>query len=259
MLVTAQNKMPAAIVITQSYDGELLQTLRFPFGDPSLLERLHENLDFVKDVLRGLGSPDTIEAGLFGWCRVETDVVEGFLDGFWVMNQMSIHPPTVREYVHAQARIGELIRWRILVHALAQPTVALGREDIGIADVGPIGLINRSRLKSDPTSLGVITDPGDELYGLTPADVADAEKRALQREFPTRGRAYRSKRSPEEGLLILYPVSASSAPRQGAANRIRLFPEGAAGCTVIGYALSFPFSTSPATVTYVQGPESRRR
>ena len=132
-------------------------------------------------------------------------------------------------------------------------------EDLGITDVGPVGLISRSRLKSDPTSLGVITDPGDELYGLTPADIADAEEQAALREFPTRGKAYRSKRSPQEGLLILYPISANSAPGRRAANRIHLFADGADRCTVLGYAVSFPFSNSPATVTYIQGPESRRR
>jgi hypothetical protein len=259
MLVTAENKMQAAQEITQSYDGELLQTLRFPFGDSSLLDRLQENLDFTREVLTGLGPPATAEAGLFGWSDISTNVILDFLDGFWVLNQTSIHPPTVREYIHAQSRIGELIRWRVLVHGLAQPTQLLGTEDLGITGIGPVGLISRSRLKSDPTSLGVITDPGDELYGLTKEDIDDAEERAALREFPTRGKAYRSKRSPQEALLILYPISANSAPGQRAANRIPLFPDGAERCTVLGYAVSFPYSNSPATVTYIQGPESRRR
>ena len=30
-----------------------------------------------------------------------------------------------------------------------------------------VPLIARSRLKNDPTSLGVVTDPGDELLGLS--------------------------------------------------------------------------------------------
>lgn len=260
MLVTAENKMQAAAEITQSYDGEMVQTLRFPFGDPSLPDRLQENLDFTRGLLRGLGSPTTNELGLVGWADVSTDVVQDFLDGFWVMTQTSIHPPTVRDYIHEQSRLGELTRWRILVHGLAHPSAALGSEDLGIADIGPVGLISRSRLKSDPTSLGVITDPGDELYGLTEDDRADAEERAALREFPTRGKAYRAKRSPQEGLLILYPISANSAPTSSRAmNRIPLFPEDAERRTVLGYAVSFPFSNSPATVTYVQGPESRRR
>jgi hypothetical protein len=258
MLVTAQNKMQAAREITQSYDGELLQTLRFPFGDPSLLDWFQENLDFTRRFLNELGPPATMELGVFGWTDVSTELVQGFLDGFWVMNQTSIHPPTVREYIHAQTRVGELTRWSVVVNGAARPTDALGTEELNIAGVGPVGLINRSRLKSDPTSLGVITDPSDELYGLKAEDVADAKERAANREFPTTGKAYRSKRSPQEGLLLIYPISANSIPGRNAKNRIQLFDDGADRRTLLGYAVSFPFSTSPATVTYIQGPESRR-
>jgi hypothetical protein len=260
MLVTAENKMLAATEITQSYDGELVQTLRFPFGDSSCLDRLRENLKYTRAFLSRIGPPATNKAGLVGWTDLPTDAIQDFLDTFWVMMQTSIHPPTVRDYVHEQARLGELIRWQVLVHGLAQPTEALGREDLGIVGVGPIGLISRSRLKSDPTSLGVITDPGDELYGLADEEIKDAEDRAARREFPTRGKAYRSKRSPQEGLLILYPISGNSRPSNNrAVNRIPLFDDSAERCTVLGYAVSFPFSSSPATVTYVQGPESRQQ
>lgn len=259
MLVTAENKMQAAQEITQSYDGELVQTLRFPFSDASLLDRLQENLDFTRELLKGLGAPATDDSGLIGWNEVGTDVVLEFLDGFWVLNQTSIHPPTVREYIHAQSRSGELLKWSVVVRAAAHPTDALGHEDLGIVSVGLVGLINRSRLKSDPTSLGVITDPGDELYGLTTEDIEDARERAADRDFPTLGKAYRSKRSPLEGLLLIYPISANSIPGRNAKNRIQLFPDGQDRRTVLGYAVSFPFSDSPATVTYVQGPESRRK
>jgi hypothetical protein len=107
--------------------------------------------------------------------------------------------------------------------------------------------------------LGVITDPGDELFGLSADDIADAEERAADLEFPTKGKAYRSKRDPREGLLLIYPISGNSIAGLNAKNRIPLFGESGERRTVIGYAISFPFSKSPATVTYIQGPESRRR
>ncbi len=114
-------------------------------------------------------------------------------------------------------------------------------------------------VSKDPTSLGVITDPADELFGLSKEDIADAEERAANQDFPTRGKAYRSKRDPQEGLLLIYPISGNSVAGRNAKNRIPLFGESEERRTVIGYAVSFPFSESPATVTYVQGPESRRR
>lgn len=210
-------------------------------------------------MLSSLGPPSVTENGQPGWIDVDVGFVQEFLDNFWVMEQTSIHPPTVRAYIQAQTVQRELTRWRVLVCAASTPTEHLGTEELGIEDMGRVGLINRSRLAKDPTSLGVITDPADELFGVTPSDIADAEERAANREYPTRGRAYRSKRSPEEGLLLLYPISGHSQPGRNARNRVALFDETDDPLTVVGLAVSFPVSESPATVTYVQGRESRRR
>jgi hypothetical protein len=260
MLVTAENKMRDAREISQSYAGELVQTLRFPFGDPALNDHLIENLEYTRQMLSSLGQPATVANGRPGWVDVDVAFVQEFLDNFWVMEQTAIHPPTVRAYVQAQRTQNELTRWRVLVCGAANPLPRLGIETLGIAGLPEVGLINRSRLAKDPTSLGVITDPSDELFGLTPQEIADAEERAGAGEFPTRGRAYRSKRSPEEGLLLLYPISGRSQPGKNARNRVALFGDDVEDPpTVLGLAVSFPASESPATVTYVQGPESRRR
>lgn len=259
MLVTAENKMREAREITQSYDGELVQTLRFPFGDPALGDHLLENLEYTRQMLSSLGPPTDLDNGRPGWAAVDVGFVQEFLDNFWVMEQTAIHPPTVRAYIQAQVGQRELTRWRVLVCAAPNPTELLGTEDLGIQGVSQVGLINRSRLAKDPTSLGVITDPADELFGLSADDIADAEDRAAAREFPTRGRAYRSKRSPEEGLVLIYPVSGRSQPGRNAKNRVALFDDSDDPPSVLGLAVSFPVSESPATVTYVQGPESRRR
>ena len=259
MLVTAENKMQDAREISQSYDGELVQTLRFPFGDPSLIDRLQENLEYTRQMLSSLGAPAAVENGRPAWTNVGVDFVQEFLDSFWVMDQTSIHPPTVRAYINEQVRQRELTTWHVLVSAAARPTELLGREDLGIAGVDSVGLINRSRLAKDPTSLGVITDPDDELFGLTAAQIAEADQQWAAREYPTHAHAYRSKRDPTEGLLLIYPISGNSVAGHNAKNRIPLFGDGEERRIVLAYALSFPFSQSPATVTYIQGPESRRR
>jgi len=259
MLVTAENKMRDAREITQSYEGELVQTLRFPFGDPALADHLRENLEYTRQMLSSLGPPTAVDGVRPGWVDVDVTFVQEFLDNFWVMDQTAIHPPTVRAYIHEQTLQRELIRWRVLVCSATTPTERLGSEDLGIEGVGAVGLINRSRLSKDPTSLGVITDPSDELFGLSSEAVADAEDRAAAHEFPTIGKAYRSKRDSEEGLLLIYPISGSSTPGRNARNRIALFGDREDRPTVLGFAVSFPVSQSPATVTYVQGPESRRR
>jgi hypothetical protein len=256
MLVTAENKMRDAREISQSYAGELVQTLRFPFGDSSLNEHLLENLEYARQMLSSLGAPATTTDGQPGWVDVDVSFVQEFLDNFWVMDQTSIHPPTVRSYIQAQVAQRELTRWRVLLCGATNPR--LGTENLGVEGMREIALINRSRLAKDPTSLGVITDPSDELYGLSQRDVAEAQAAAAAGDFPTRGRAYRSKRSPEEGLLLLYPISGRSKPGPNARNRIALFGDEVSPPTVLGMALSFPVSDSPATVSYVQGPDGRR-
>jgi hypothetical protein len=265
MLVTAENKMRDASEISQSYHAELVQTLRFPFDYPSLGDDLQENLEYTRQMLSSLGPPNDPSKGRPGWSGVNVDFVQEFLQNFRVMEQIAIAPDTVRAYIQAQVKQGELLRWRVLVCCASNSagknstrSDQLGREDLRIAEYGTIGLINRSRLAKDPTSLGVITDPDDETYGLSREDIADAELKAANQDFPTRGKAYRSKRSPQEGLLLIYPISGYSVPAANARNRVRLFHESDEPRTLIGYAVSFPDSKSPASVTYVHGPESRR-
>ena len=256
MLVTAKNKMRDAQVVQQSYDGDLRQTLRFPFRDPQVM---FENLDIARRWLAALGPPNASQNVRPAWVNVPVGAVQTFLSDFYVADQAAIDPPTVQRYIQEQLRNQELVRWSVVVCAAERPDVRLGTEDLGIADHGPVATVNRSRLKLDPDSLGVITGPSDELFGLTAAQIEEAEERYADREYPTKGKAYRAQRPPEEALLLLYPISRFSEPGKNARNRIALFDDPHAAPTLIAYALSFPFSRSPATVEYVTGLPSRRR
>ncbi len=256
MLVTAKNKMRDARVIQQSYDGRLVQTLRFRFADPSWLEH---NLDATRTFLSSIGPPTDVHGTRPAWRDVGVADVQRYLDALNVIDHARMDLATVQRYISAQTRTGELIRWRVLVCAAERLRDDLGTEDLTITGSGPVPTMMRSRLKNDPSSVGVITDPGDETYGLTPEEIEDAEERAAAGEYPTRGEAYRAKRPSDEGLLLIYPISRHSQPRATASNRIALFDDPERARTVIGVALSFPASDSPATVEYVTGPASARR
>jgi len=256
MLVTAKNKMRDAQVVQQSYDGDLRQTLRFPFHDPG---QLADNLDVVRRWLASLGPPDGTANARPAWVDVPVDAVQTLLGDLFVADQVAIDPETVQRYIQAQVRNRELTRWRVLVCSASRVDDRLGTEDLGIVGYGPVGTVSRTRLKLDPDSLGVITDPADELFGLTDAQIADAEERFADREYPTKGKAYRAQRPPEEGLLLLYPISRYSQPRANSTSRVALYDDPDSAPTLIGYAISFPFSRSPATVEYITGLPSRRR
>ena len=66
--------------------------------------------------------------------------------------------------------------------------------------------------------------------------------------------ALREKRSAREGLLLLYPVSPFSRPVGERSQRLPLLDNpDRDGCTVVGLAMVFPVSISPATIEYVVG------
>ena len=106
--------------------------------------------------------------------------------------------------------------------------------------------------------MGVVTDPSDELIGLSDEALASADQ--VYREFPGLAKSVRQReqRDPAEGVLMIYPISPASMPDGRGKNRLPLFGMPDDVPTVIQYALSFPFSRSDATVEYVSAPMSGR-
>lgn len=255
MQVTARNKMRDAQEVSFSYDGEFRQTFHFPFDQP---EQLAQNLEVTRDFLSGLGPPRLADQRP-GWDSVTPEQVLRFLDRFHTIREDPIDPRSIAQYIHLQVQQRELVRWRVLVCGANKPKARLGVEDLGVLGYPRIPLLERSRKIDPPTSCGVITDKNDELYGLSAQQIAQAEEQWNDGMAPTRAHAFRQQRPPEEGLLLIYPISKYSQPRSVAAGRQQrrqpLFADPDAGVNVIGYALSFPYSDSAATVEYLAGPQ----
>ena len=250
MLVTQQNKMRDAVELSLSYAGKLAQTLRFRVDETQVATR---NLERTRAFLGSLGDPRMID-GQPTWADVDVQRVVRFFSEFELLEQLSIDPRSLIDYIDEQVRQQELIRWRVLLACGRQPSPELSEgafDDLGVADVPQVPLIGRTRLKNDPTSLGVITNPDDELHGLCEDQLRRAEDNYVDGPFRTRGEAIRATRPAEEGLLIVYPISAYSQPRRNASARIPLYSEPRGKPILVGFAVSFPGSESPATVTYV--------
>lgn len=256
MLVTAKNKMRDARVFTVSYEGEFRQTFHFPFSN---LDLLNFNLDATREFLSGLGHPEW-QGTRPHWPSVDPSDVLRFLESFHTVDEDPIDPTSIIQYIHLQLDQRELTRWRVLVCAARNPTPRLSTEDLAIAGAGPIPLLERSRKVHQPTSCGVITDKDDETHGLTVEQVEGAEEAYKDGQFPTRAHAIRAQRPPSEGLLLIYPISKYSQPRKTnnpdrQQLRMALFDDPDQGVNVMGYALSFPYSESAATVEYISGPQ----
>ena len=253
MAVTQRSKMQSAIEVSLNYAGERVQTLRFlesPTPD------LQFNLDVTRNLFRTLGPPDEAPDHKPMWSGVDPRVVMQFLGDFRVVSQTAIDPRSVIDYIDKQLHNGELTRWRVLLSCARDlRDDPVWSEDLGVTGMPRVPLIARSRLKNDPTSLGVVTEPTDELIGLSAEDIRAADDDATNHKYTSRAEAYRAHRNPAEGLLMIYPISAAAEGRTGAANRIRLFAKDATdAATLVAYAVSFPFSGSDATVEYISAP-----
>lgn len=251
MAVTQKSKMQAAVEVSINYAGERVQTLRFlerPTGD------LEANLQLTRDFLSALGSPVMVDSKPT-WAGVSPRAIIEFLGGFRVIPQTAIDPLAVVDYIDNQQNNGELTRWRVMVSCATKGrSEAFWKDDLGVVGMPTVPLIARTRLKNDPTSLGVVTDPGDELLGLSDTQLEAAIDDAKDGRYQSRAEAYRGHRDPVEGLLMLYPISADAQPLKNSTTRIPLFADPAKASTLIAYAVSFPFSNSDATVEYVSAP-----
>lgn len=259
MLVTAENKMGAARRISQSYSGRLLQTTTFRLEDREWLGR---NLEATRTFLHALGAPASVERGRTIWTGVNWRSVDRFLSEYSVDPRSSfMDMASIRQYIAEQVRQDELVNWTVAV--VGQETRTVDTEDLSIVGHRSVNTISRTRLRDRPHSVGVLTNPatvnnppgsGDEEIGLSDEQLLRARANATNGRFGDLGSALRSERDRTEGLLLIYPLSKQSRPRQNSTQRLPLFenPE-RDGCTVVGIGLVFPQSESAATIEYIVG------
>ncbi len=257
MQVTSQLKRRFAseTTISQTYSGSLEQTFKFPFANPDALAAQEDaNLVTTKDFLKALGTPVEWDASGPIWSNVSGKQVAEFLVKIRQDASASgCSLPLIASYIEHQLGVNELRRWTVAVRGLKSKDSKLGEVDWGIAG-GHINQISRTRRKISPSSLGVITSPGDEKLGL------ENEKNKKQQEEdennPKSGQALRNLRSPDKGLLLIYPISKYSTPGEKAKARQNLFenPDDAKARNLIGFAISLPRSEQPQEVeAYLEG------
>lgn len=258
MQITAKNRMGSGREITTDYNGSLIQTTLFYLRRKDWLQ---DNLDCVREFLTHIGAPNVETTdGLPTWSDVDWRHVTDLLTRYRTHNESTrFSSGQLLEYVHAQAsKHRELIRWHVGVRGRQQKTEALGTEDLHIPGWDEVNCINRSREPQSEISIGTLVNPvsrgsrgGDEEIGLTDKDVEWARNWSQERSV-SYALALRQRRHPEEGLLLVYPISKHSTPLRGEGQDLFDDPQ-RDGVTVIGLAAVLPYSTSHATVRYYVG------
>ncbi len=268
MAVTARNKMGSGAVIRQSYSARLLQTTYFQVHDRGWLEN---NTTAVQRLVGQLGQPNGRRDGITyaSWCPTWRDVpaatILSFLDEYRTDPRAAqVDASPIRRYIQQQLADGELAHWWISIRGRRHGEDRLGREDRWSSGGLPIHRINRSALRLTQGCIGSLIDPAirsgasgsaDEEVGLS-AEQIEAAKRSDE-EY---GTALRTQRDPAEGLLLIYPISPYSRPKDGTStDRGPLMVEPRQTDTVAAIALVFPRSSGAATIEYIAGSVEQRR
>jgi len=254
MLVTNRLKQRFAntIIVEQSYSCQVLQTFRFPFNDLNALSSLADNnIRATMEFINKLGAPDWEKDSSPCWSNITPDLIIEFLNTYHIYpdaRNISLH--LLIAYIQKQIENNELIKWTVAIRSRGKTHEKLGEIDLGL--LRPLPMFSRSRLKSNPESLGVITEPGDEEIGLSNAQLLEA-KRIQSADGKKIGvnPAARMVRPATDGLLLIYPISRFSGfdkDPQGARQRLYDNPEDARCKDIIGLALSFPKSKTEKAV-----------
>ena len=268
MQVTSRLKrrFATSTTIAQSYSLSLEQTFKFPLRRlDDLAVQAEANRLAVRDFVQVLGQADApsrdSDKGPV-WTGVSPETVIEFLRNYRQDDQSrSISTELICAYIERMNEVGELVRWTVAVRGRESRDATLGVTDWDLPG-GEIPMISRSRI-GETDSVGIVTSPGDEAVGLSDAlrqqaadliaaAVAEGKKKA---ENP----AAREVRPPDEGLLLLYPISRNSGrgrDRAEGGNRRPLYdnPDDPRAHDLVGVAISFAKSLQPQPVeAYLQG------
>lgn len=260
MLVTSRLKQRFATTITidQSYSAQVVQTVRFPFRRPNdLITLLDDNLRTTRNFVERLGTPARWNSDGPVWTNIAPDQILEFLQNYRVDPEArSLSLPLVRAYIERQVELGELRNWTLAIKGRGSADRELGDLDLDLTG-HRIHNISRTRLASDPDSLGVITSPGDEEEGLSIEQLESAHTLQQTQNLGANPAARRA-RPATHALLLLYPISRNSGyDLRDSSSRRRLFDNqsNSNGKDIIGLAISFPHSDNAQRIMgqYVVG------
>jgi hypothetical protein len=208
------------IILQQSYSGQIEQTFKYPFDQPDKLANMaDENERLLLSFLATLGDPKWIDNNPV-WYDIKGENIANFLSNF---HQSEFSDKTgcslslMSSYITDRINSDELVEWTVGVKGLTQKDPDLGDTTWSVGG-NTIHQISRTRLR-DTNSLGVITSPGDENLDLRTDELEKFER--LRRTDPDLAEnvAARLSRSPQRGLVLIYPISRNSAPKTKTAKR----------------------------------------
>ncbi|MEG5041896.1 MULTISPECIES: Z1 domain-containing protein [unclassified Microcoleus] len=241
LVITGANKMKTGTVMRLSYTRTLSETTIL-HKDENINRK---NLKVTEELLRSLGSSPRQEKGNYIWAEVPSEKVIEFLSGYQAHDNCKLaNTSLLVKYIKAQLP-HELTSWTVV---LISSNRAKNKRNIAGNEIGLTLRQNassessqeyrliKSRLLS-PTDewLDLSHESRDEILEITRRRRAEAGKPPSSSNTPD-GKILRSKRSPRNGLLLLYPLDPEEIKSE---------------IPVIGFVVSFPDSKTAQMVEYM--------
>lgn len=237
MLITAANKMRSGASVRAGFSGTISETVSFDICSAE------HNLNVFSEFLEGL--PRITGNGRFVWTDVDGGRVAELMGSLetsrdsWKANSRAIS-----DYVTNRVGAGRLKKWTIAL-------IANGRSKVP-ARIGPYGVILTERENHMPgdrekVTIGRLVSPRDETIDFSQDQIDKAMTATIaawQRKSPPKrdqpksasGPFIRRQRSPDHGLLLIYPIDAGLD----------------GDIPIMGFAVSFPFDADAPLIDYAE-------
>lgn len=245
--ITAANKIRSGKKMQVTFSDSLAQTIVFD----KKKDTQENNFKHVDKWIGGLGSLSDQKKNNYRWSDVKPHQIHEFLTGFKTHPfSRGADPELISKYIEKVNDFGELANWTV---ALISSGTAKTRLPIGGHQTG---LVERKDVQPDKDLYWLqkanILSPEDQYIDLTGPQISAAltatvdawakgETRHKVEPTSPSGPFIRQARSPQRGLLLIYPLDSSDVLLDG--KRFTDMP-------IIGMAMSFPASGNRTTVEY---------
>ena len=246
LLVTSAVKMRHGTEMRLSYSGERSQTIIFT-RDRATVERNFETVCDWLASLPHLSGTSNFDNG-YTWRDIPAPTVISFLHQYeFHENSKRMKGDMLARYIEKQNANDELISWTVHLVSNSQDKKpeCIGKLSVGLNRRSPKPALEMQ--VEGRYTIGVLTDPKDEMVDLSPKQKDSAKRLTQERwikearqgspELPG-GKEIRVTRDKSKGLLLLYPLSPDKAA----------FPPNTR--PIIGVAISFPKGEKVEEVTY---------
>lgn len=249
LTVTSKSKMRASDTERISYSNKITQTILFDIDN----DILDSNLASVKALIEEKGFKNYIEkkhrSRSLMWTGFKSEDILNFFERYITREDAEkATPKAISTYIRLKNNKNELLDWNIVIASVGiDPN---GENDFSNnfwnLDIG--GAKRSSSISKNKLTIGVLVNPIDESFDLNDDEYDKAlaqtirswrirqinkNKTSEQPKIPN-GTSVRELRDRKNGLLIIYPIKIKDIDKP-----------------VIGFACSFPKSSTDDAVTYV--------